>query len=82
MTKLVDRLERSKLVSREPDPKDRRGVLICLQGKGDRVANDAARSYQNGRDRILGRLGKREASDIHKNLLRLLGALETDRSEQ
>ena len=82
MTKLVDRLARSGLVAREPDPKDRRGVLIHLQAKGDRVANAAAQSYQHGRDRILGRLGKREANDIHKNLLRLLQAFEIDRSER
>ena len=79
MTKVVDRLERAELVVREPDPNDRRGVLIRLQAKGGRVANAAARGYQAGRDRILSRLGKREAADIQKNLVRLLDAFEDDR---
>ena len=33
-TKRLDRLERAGLVSREPDPSDRRGTLIALHGAG------------------------------------------------
>ena len=81
MTKLVDRLEKASTVSRRPDPNDRRGVLVVLEAKGNRLANVAARSYREGRDRILDRLGPNEANDIQENLQRLLDALETDRSE-
>lgn len=81
MTKLVDRLQRNGLVSREPDPSDRRGVLVRLESAGNRAANSAARSYTAGRERVLSRLGASEARSIHQALERLLEALEADRSE-
>lgn len=37
-TSLVDRLESRGYVTREPDPRDRRGVLVGLTPKGDRIA--------------------------------------------
>jgi len=82
MTKLVDRLQRAGRVSREPDPNDRRGVLVRLEPAGNRVANAAAERYQQERDRVLGRLRPREAKRIHESLRRLLEALEADRSER
>jgi DNA-binding MarR family transcriptional regulator len=41
MTSRLDRLERSGLIRRTPDPADRRGVLIRLTSKGSRVARQA-----------------------------------------
>jgi DNA-binding MarR family transcriptional regulator len=82
MTKLVDRLQRSGLVERRPDPHDRRGVLVQLTPEGNRTTNAAGRVYIAGRRRILKRLDEREAKRVHKGLERLLEALETDRSEQ
>ncbi len=81
MTKLVDRLQRAGYVSREPDPIDRRGVLVRLEPSGSRRANSAAASYRNGRERVLGRLKPSEAQRIQEALECLLGALEADRSE-
>jgi DNA-binding MarR family transcriptional regulator len=81
MTKLVDRLERAELVSRERDPSDRRGVLVRLEPAGNRLANQADAAYRAGRDRVLGRLNAREADKIHTSLRRLLEALEADRRE-
>lgn len=80
MTKLVDRLERASLVERAHDPVDRRRVLVQLTSAGDRVADTAARSYQAGRQRVLGHLDVQEARHIHTSLQRLLDVLETDRS--
>ena len=79
MTKLVDRLQRAGWVSREPDPDDRRGVLIRLEPAGNRAANAAAATYQTGRERILAQLSVRDAGKIHSGLERLLDVLETDR---
>ena len=81
MTKIVDRLQRSALVERGPDPADRRGVLVQITAKGQRNANDAAATYRAGRERVLARLDKREAEQIHNGLQRLLEALESDRNE-
>ena len=80
MTKLVDRLQRAQLVERAHDPVDRRRVLVQLTPTGDRVANDASRSYQAGRARVLNLLDEQEAEHIHRSLRRLLEVLETERS--
>ena len=82
MTKVVDRLERAGLVTRSPDPDDRRRILVRLTGDGDRRANAAAATYRAGRERVLARFPEREAQGIARSLDRLLGALETDRNER
>ncbi len=41
MTNRIDRLEEAGLVVREPDPEDRRGVLVCLTSKGKEVVDEA-----------------------------------------
>lgn len=81
MTKLVDRLQRAGFVEREPDPKDRRGVLVRLLPAGDVCADEAAASYRAGRESVLARLGNHEP-EIERALGRLLEALEADRSER
>ena len=81
MTKIVDRLQRSGLVERAPDPADRRGVLVQITPLGQRTANDAAHIYQAGRERVLARLDERDVEKIQNSLQRLLEALENDRSE-
>jgi DNA-binding MarR family transcriptional regulator len=78
MTKLVDRLGRNKLVTRSPDPADRRGIQVEITRKGEALASKAANSYQTGRRRVLSRLEPHETDPIHAHLLRLLGALEAD----
>jgi DNA-binding MarR family transcriptional regulator len=82
MTKLVDRLQRAGLVLRAPDPSDRRGILVEITADGRRLANAAARTYRDGRQRVLDQLDDREAERVHSSLLRLLEVLETDRSKQ
>jgi DNA-binding MarR family transcriptional regulator len=41
MTSRLDRLERSGLIRRLPDPADRRGVLVRLTAQGNRIARNA-----------------------------------------
>jgi DNA-binding MarR family transcriptional regulator len=41
MTSRLDRLERSGLIRRMPDPTDRRGVLVRLTSQGSKVARQA-----------------------------------------
>jgi DNA-binding MarR family transcriptional regulator len=78
MTKLVDRLGRNKLVTRSPDPADRRGIQVEITRAGEDLASRAAKSYQTGRRRVLSRLEPHETDPIHTHLSRLLGALEAD----
>lgn len=82
MTKLVDRLVRTGLVRRTPDPDDRRGVLVELTPSGELLATAAAESYRVGRERVLERVDNETALRIHQSLATLLGALEADRQDR
>jgi len=82
MTKLVDRLQRSGLVERAPDPADRRGVRVEITRDGEAIAEQAAETYRIGRERVLDRFDDQESEKIHEHLTRLLGALEADRAGQ
>ncbi|MCR9095647.1 MAG: MarR family winged helix-turn-helix transcriptional regulator [bacterium] len=78
MTKLLDRLQRARRVRRRPDPDDRRGVLVELTRTGDTVAEAAAASYREGRERILERLRPRDVASIGRRLTTLLEGFEAD----
>jgi DNA-binding MarR family transcriptional regulator len=40
MTGILDRLEKLDLVERQPHPKDRRAILICLTDQGQKYAKE------------------------------------------
>jgi DNA-binding MarR family transcriptional regulator len=52
MTNRIDRLVRKGLVRREPDPRDKRGVLVTLTGLGEERV-DAALAGLLRRERML-----------------------------
>jgi DNA-binding MarR family transcriptional regulator len=52
MTNRIDRLAAAGLVRREPDPRDKRGVLVILTGRG-RERVDAALAHLLRRERAL-----------------------------
>ena len=52
MTNRIDRLVRKGLVRREPDPRDKRGVLVTLTGQGE-TRVDAALAGLLRRERVL-----------------------------
>ncbi len=78
MTKLLDRLQRARRIRRRPDPDDRRGVLVELTRTGDAVADAAAASYREGRERVLERLRPRDVASIGRRLATLLAGFEAD----
>jgi DNA-binding MarR family transcriptional regulator len=78
MTKTIDRLERHGLVTRTPDPTDRRGVLVRLTAKGRRLCDNASAAYIVVRQRLLAELGDDEIQTIDTALRRLLDVFETD----
>jgi DNA-binding MarR family transcriptional regulator len=55
-TKRLDRLEAAGYVTREPDPADRRGVLIALTPQGRRIVDTAAAKHLANERRILNGL--------------------------
>jgi DNA-binding MarR family transcriptional regulator len=70
-TKRLDRLEAAGYVTREPDPGDRRGVLIALTPQGRRLVDTAAVQHLANERRILSGLTSAEQRQL-ADLLRKL----------
>jgi len=70
-TKRLDRLEAAGHITREPDPSDRRGVLITLTPNGRRLLDDAAGEHLANERRILSGLTPAEQHQL-ASLLRKL----------
>jgi DNA-binding MarR family transcriptional regulator len=71
MTNRIDRLAAAGLVSREPDPRDRRGVLVTLSGRGRDVVDAAFADLLEREHALLSRLGP-EQRHVLADLLRTL----------
>ncbi len=80
MTNRIDRLAAAGLVTRNPDPDDRRGVLVRLTTKGlGRV--DAAFADLLRREReLLAALGRQQQQDLSGLLRTLLVPFDTSDS--
>ena len=70
-TKRLDRLEAAGHVTREPDPSDRRGVIITLTPRGRRLVDQAAVKHLANERRILSGLSAAEQRQL-AGLLRKL----------
>jgi DNA-binding MarR family transcriptional regulator len=71
MTNRIDRLAAAGLVSREPDPRDRRGVLVTLSDRGKTVVDAAFADLLEREHVLLAQLGP-EQRDLLAGLLRTL----------
>ncbi|YAL82772.1 MarR family winged helix-turn-helix transcriptional regulator [Dermacoccaceae bacterium W4C1] len=76
MTNRVDRLVTRSLVTRRPDPGDRRGVLVALTDDGLRVVDAALADLLVREQRLLEALPARERERLSTGLRRLLSAVE------
>jgi DNA-binding MarR family transcriptional regulator len=70
-TKRLDKLESAGLISRAPDPGDRRGTLITLTGDGRRLIDTLTPAHLDNERQILGGLTKDEQRRL-ADLLRKL----------
>lgn len=76
MTNRIDQLERAGLVAREPNPDDRRSVLIALTPKGLEVVEQTVRRHVENERRLLEPLSPEQQRQL-ADLLRLwLAAFE------
>jgi DNA-binding MarR family transcriptional regulator len=71
MTNRIDRLTAKGLVSRRPDPHDKRGVLVQLTEAGLRTVDDAFAELLAGEEALLTALNS-EQQDQLAGLLRIL----------
>jgi DNA-binding MarR family transcriptional regulator len=70
-TKRLDRLEQAGLITRMPDPEDRRGTLITLTPAGHRLIDAATEAHLDNERRLLGALTDAEQRRL-ADLLRKL----------
>jgi DNA-binding MarR family transcriptional regulator len=57
-TKRLDRLERAGLITRTPDPRDRRGVLITLTPAGLELIDNVTDAHLANEHRLLAALSE------------------------
>lgn len=78
ITQIVDRLAKLGLVKREPDPRDRRMVLIAMTDEGDQLAARGAAVYDEVHARVVEEMESDELDQVDRGIRRLLNALEND----
>ena len=71
MTNRLDKLEWRSLIVREPDPADRRGLMISLTAAGRAIVDRAVADHVDNEHRLLVGLSAAERKSL-ANLLRKL----------
>jgi DNA-binding MarR family transcriptional regulator len=77
MTGRLDRLERAGLVTRSPDPADRRALVITLTDQGRAALDGAVAAGLDVQREVLDRLPARRRTQLATLLRELLAAAET-----
>lgn len=78
MTGRLDRLQRAGLVTRSPDPADRRGLVITLTGHGRELIDEAVVAGLDAQREVLERLPERARAQLAGLLRDLLAAAAAD----
>ncbi|MFL6238921.1 MAG: MarR family winged helix-turn-helix transcriptional regulator [Actinomycetes bacterium] len=76
MTNRLDRMESAGLVRRVPDPTDRRGVLVEMTAKGEKVLDGAVLASAKEDAAMLDVLSAKETTQLNALLRKVLEALE------
>ncbi|GAB7188457.1 MarR family transcriptional regulator [Kitasatospora sp. Ki12] len=76
MTGRLDKLERAGLVTRSPDPNDRRGLRINLTPEGRSTIDGAVSAGLAAQRRVVDALGPERAAQLNDLLRDLLGAID------
>lgn len=73
----LNRLESAGLISRAPDPDDRRSFLISLTPAGRRVIDRAIAILVTAKNSMLGALSDRQRQSLHSLLDTLVGRIDS-----
>jgi DNA-binding MarR family transcriptional regulator len=76
MTNRLDRLEAAGLVARQPDPEDRRGLIIELTPKGKALVDQAIVARLEEANEAASTLTEVERKDLVRLLRKFLAAME------
>ncbi|MFC6669968.1 MarR family winged helix-turn-helix transcriptional regulator [Marinobacterium aestuariivivens] len=80
MTNRLDRLEKAGLISRAPNPGDRRGTLVTLTDKGLELTDRVVPLHVENEARVLSPLSRKEQEMLSTLLGKLLEGLDEDLS--
>ncbi len=78
MTNRIDRLAGADLVRREPDPRDRRGVLVTLTDRGRERVDAALADLLHSERALLAGLDRRERRQLADLMRTLLAPFDND----
>src|SRR3954453_23691165 len=77
MTNRLDRMEKAGLVRRVPDPDDRRGVLVEMTDKGEKVLDQAVLASAKEDADMVSALSAKEKKELNELLRKVLENLES-----
>ena len=77
MTARLDRLEKSGLIERLPNPADRRGTLVQLSDKGRDLIERALPAHSANETRILAPLTDEEQKQFGRLMAKLLAGIQS-----
>jgi DNA-binding MarR family transcriptional regulator len=75
LSKLLDRMELSGLVRREPDPRDARSAFATITPRGRSIANQARQGHHDFLRHVFGELDDRDLSDLARVMDRVSAAI-------
>ena len=78
MTNRIDRLESRGLVTRQPDPNDRRGVRVRLTTRGKEAVDSALADLLEREQELLAALSTRQQDQLSGLLRSLVVPFETE----
>ncbi|WP_189471605.1 MarR family winged helix-turn-helix transcriptional regulator [Litchfieldella qijiaojingensis] len=78
MTNRLDRLEKTGLIVRAPNPEDRRGILVSLTTKGRELIDRLVPLHVENEARMLSVLSREEQETLSKLLGKLLDGLDEE----
>ncbi|NHR03696.1 MarR family transcriptional regulator [Chromobacterium haemolyticum] len=76
LTNRINRLEEAGLVTRSPDPTDRRGVIVTLTPKGFEVIEDAVGNHLSAEAELIEMLDTEERATLARLLKKMLQTQE------
>lgn len=76
MTNRLDRLEKAGLISRSPNPEDRRGMLVTLTDEGLALINRIMPLHVENEARALGGLTQQEQARLNELLGKLIQGMD------
>jgi DNA-binding MarR family transcriptional regulator len=82
MTQILDRLERSGLVARKPDPRDRRKLTVGLTPAGLRLVRRANRAWVAQKQELLAGAGREELKRLDGAVQELMRRLDGSADER